>query len=131
MSRQKRSEAVHIEPVRCAKPDALKRCFRGCRLDRIAKRPFCCCQPEKRPTIDRRLDQCRLEGLFGYMDAAARIKPDRQSIRDERRKAEVIANVKAHAAELGMPAPLAAAMWEMLIESSISYEMIQFDRRED
>jgi len=68
---------------------------------------------------------------FGYMDAAARIKPDRESIRDEQRKAEVIANVKAHAAELGMPAPLAAAMWEMLVESSIAYEMIQFDRRED
>ena len=34
---------------------------------------------------------------FGYMDAAARIKPDRASVRDEARKAEVIAKVKAEA----------------------------------
>jgi len=38
---------------------------------------------------------------FGYMDAAARIKPDRASVRDELRKAEVIANVKAEARQRG------------------------------
>ena len=64
---------------------------------------------------------------FGYMDAAARIKPARATVRDEDRKADVIANVKAHAEELGVPVPLAAALWEMLVENSIAYEFIQFD----
>ena len=64
---------------------------------------------------------------FGYMDAAARIKPARDTVRDEDRKADVIANVKAHAAELGVPVPLAAALWEMLVENSIAYEFIRYD----
>lgn len=64
---------------------------------------------------------------FGYMDAAARIKPTRDTVRDEDRKADVIANVKAHAAELGVPVPLAAALWELLVENSIAYEFIRYD----
>ena len=35
---------------------------------------------------------------FGYMDAAARIKPSRSDVRDEARKAQVIANASAAAA---------------------------------
>ncbi len=64
---------------------------------------------------------------FGYMDAAARIKPGRETVRDEDRKAQVIANVKAHASARGVPVPLAAALWEMLVENSIAYELIRFD----
>ncbi len=64
---------------------------------------------------------------FGYMDAAARIKPTRDTVRDEDRKADVIANVKAYAAELGVPVPLAAALWELLVENSIAYEFIRYD----
>ncbi|WP_255454911.1 chorismate mutase [Parasphingopyxis sp. CP4] len=64
---------------------------------------------------------------FGYMDAAARIKPTRDTVRDEERKADVIANVKAYAAELGVPVPLAAALWELLVENSIAYEFIRYD----
>lgn len=64
---------------------------------------------------------------FGYMAAAARIKTDREAVRDERRKAEVIANAKAHAREHGVPEPLVAAVWEMLVESSIAYELALFD----
>ena len=68
---------------------------------------------------------------FGYMDAAARIKPSRETVRDEERKADVIANVKAYAAELGVPVPLAAALWEMLVENSIAYEFIRYDEIRD
>ncbi|WP_299327246.1 chorismate mutase [Parasphingopyxis sp.] len=68
---------------------------------------------------------------FGYMDAAARIKPTRNTVRDEGRKADVIANVKAHAAELGVSVPLAAALWEMLVENSIAYEFIRYDEIRD
>ena len=41
--------------------------------------------------IDRALVDL-LAQRFGYMDAAARIKQDRGVVRDEARKAEVIAN---------------------------------------
>ncbi len=64
---------------------------------------------------------------FRYMDAAARIKTDRNTVRDDVRKAEVIANAKAEARLAGVPEPLIAALWEMLVESSISYELAKFD----
>jgi isochorismate pyruvate lyase len=66
---------------------------------------------------------------FDYMAAAARIKTDRATIRDEARKAEVLANAKANARATGVPEPLAAALWEMLIESSIAYEMALFEAK--
>lgn len=64
-----------------------------------------------------------------YMDAAARIKSHRADVRDEARKAEVIANAHRTAAELGVPPDLAEALWEVLVEGSIAYEMERFDRR--
>ena len=64
---------------------------------------------------------------FGYMDAAARIKTDRDSVRDEVRKAEVIDNVKSAAASAGVPVEAAAALWEQLVEASIAYELKQWD----
>lgn len=64
-----------------------------------------------------------------FMDAAARIKPERNLVRDEARKAQVIANVQRHAAEKGVPAGLAADLWEMLVEASIAYELRAFDQR--
>ena len=68
-----------------------------------------------------------LSQRFGYMEAAARIKTDRNAVRDEERKAQVIANVKAHARAAGVPEPLVAALWEMLVESSIAFETARFD----
>lgn len=64
---------------------------------------------------------------FGYMEAAARIKPDRAAVRDETRKAQVLDNVKALAGETGIPVPLVAALWEMLVEGSIAYEFQHYD----
>ena len=40
---------------------------------------------------------------FGYMAAAARIKDDRNKVRDEARKAQVIDNAKRHARDAGVP----------------------------
>jgi isochorismate pyruvate lyase len=68
-----------------------------------------------------------LGARFAYMSAAARIKTDRATVRDEDRKASVIAAAKDAAREAGVPEPLVAAMWEMLVESSIAYEMAIFD----
>ena len=65
---------------------------------------------------------------FGYMDAAARIKPDREAVRDEWRKADVLAKVDSAAAELGVDRKLMARIYEDLIETSIAHEMDEFDR---
>lgn len=69
-----------------------------------------------------------LRRRFDYMDAAARIKPDRGVIRDERRKAEVIEKVRHQAAAAGLPEDAIAAIWDRLIEASIAYELEVFDR---
>lgn len=68
-----------------------------------------------------------LSRRFDYMEAAARIKTDRNTVRDEDRKAQVIAHARAHARASGVPEPLVAALWEMLVECSISFETARFD----
>lgn len=69
-----------------------------------------------------------LKRRFGYMDAAARVKPDRTAVRDERRKADVLTKVDAAAADLGVDRALMARLYEDLIETSIAYELEIFDR---
>jgi isochorismate pyruvate lyase len=68
---------------------------------------------------------------FACMDAAARIKQDRTAVRDEGRKAKVLENVKQLAISAGIPVPTMAAIWEMLIETSISYELEKWDQMRD
>ena len=72
-----------------------------------------------------------LKRRFGYMDAAARIKPDRSAVRDEWRKADVLAKVDASAAELGVDRQLMARLYEDLIETSIAHELDEFYRTRD
>ena len=84
---------------------------------------------EVRRGIDR-LDEKILALIgerFRYMDAAARIKPDRALVRDETRKAEVLVNVARHAAAARVPSAVAAELYERLIEASIAYEFERFD----
>ena len=69
-----------------------------------------------------------LELRFGYMRAAARIKPSRDAVRDEARKAQVIANAARAAETAGLPADAIADIWDRLVEASIAYEMIEWDR---
>lgn len=76
--------------------------------------------------LDREL-VVMLARRFAYMRAAARIKPDRSMVRDEARKAEVIANARAEAVRLGVPEVLVGEMWEQLVEASIAYELTAFD----
>ena len=80
--------------------------------------------------VDRAL-VALLARRFGYMDAAARIKPDRGAVRDEERKADVIDKVNAAAAEAGIPVPLVAELWETLVEGSIAYEFDRYDEIRD
>jgi isochorismate pyruvate lyase len=69
-----------------------------------------------------------LERRFGYMRAAARIKPDRGVVRDETRKAQVIGNARADALARGLPADSLADIWDRLVEASIDYELVEWDR---
>lgn len=78
--------------------------------------------------VDRALVDL-LARRFGYMDAAARIKPERAHVRDEARKAQVIANARARARETGIPEAPIADLWDQLVEASITYELEAFDRR--
>ena len=65
--------------------------------------------------VDRQL-VALIKRRFGYMDAAARIKPDRSAVRDEWRKADVLAKVDASAAHIGVDRALMARLYEDLVE---------------
>lgn len=69
-----------------------------------------------------------LERRFGYMRAAARIKPNRKAVRDEERKASVIAAAVAEAEKRGVPGDVVAELWERLVEGSIAYEFDVWDK---
>src|SRR5690606_6586801 len=62
-----------------------------------------------------------------FMDAAARIKTDRAAVRDVARVEQVVANVKAEAAHVGLSEEIAEAVWRALIEASIQYEQGRWD----
>lgn len=77
--------------------------------------------------VDREL-VALLVRRFGYMDAAARIKPDRGAVRDEARKAQVIDNVAREAEAAGLEPARLRAVWNELVEQSIAYEAVRWDR---
>ena len=91
----------------------------------------CTTMMEVRHGVDR-LDEeivALLAERFRYMGAAARIKPERAAVRDEARKAEVIANARRLAEGEGSPAEAVAEVYERLVEASIAYEFERFDAR--
>jgi len=62
-----------------------------------------------------------------YMDAAARIKPERHAVRDNARVEEVVAKVKAAARDAGLSEAIAEPVWRTLIERCIAYEFEVWD----
>ena len=56
-----------------------------------------------------------------------RLPWERAAVRDEARKAAVIAAAQAEAQRLGAPQERIADLWEVLVESSIAYEFEQWD----
>ena len=89
----------------------------------------CTNMAEVRHGVDR-LDEeivALLAERFRYMEAAARIKPDRAAVRDEARKAQVIANAVRSIAEQSGPQDAVAAVYDCLVEQSIAYEFTRFD----
>jgi isochorismate pyruvate lyase len=105
--------------------------IRRCMTSTILPGEACTTMAEVRAGVDQ--VDCEIVKLlarrFAYMDAAARIKPERGQVRDEARKAEVIANARANARAAGLPEDVIAALWDRLVEASIAYEFVEFDRR--
>src|SRR3546814_7477193 len=92
----------------------------------------CTTMAEVRRGVDR-LDEeiaALLAERFRYMEAAARIKPDREAVRDEWRKADVIAKVSSAAAREGGPAARIGLHYDALLAHSIAYEFERYEERE-
>ncbi len=89
----------------------------------------CTTLAEVRAGVDA-LDAALVELLarrFAYMRAAARVKPARAGVRDEVRKAKVIAAARQAALARGVPVGLVGDFWERLVEASIAYELEAWD----
>ena len=75
----------------------------------------------------------KLVGLLAerqqLIEAAGKVKPARQTVRDEARIAEVIRLVLAEAQAQNLSAEIAEPVWRQLIESSIAHEFSVFDKR--
>ena len=75
----------------------------------------------------------KLVGLLSerqqLIEAAGKVKPVRQTVRDEARIEEVIRLVLAEAQAQNLSAEIAEPVWRQLIESSIAHEFSVFDKR--
>ena len=102
-------------------------------LDDLAARTApdaCQTMAEVRDGVDR-LDRALvalIKERAGYMEAAARIKPSRNVVRDESRIEDVVSKVKTAAAAAGLSDAIAEPVWRELVERSIAYEFEVWDR---
>ena len=78
-------------------------------------------------TLDRQLVALIAERAR-YMEAAARIKPGRDTVRDDWRVNDVLTKVKAEAEQAGLRVSIAEPVWRELVERSIQYEFEVWDR---
>ena len=91
----------------------------------------CQSMQEVRYEIDR-LDEILVELIYErqcFMDAAARIKGSRDLVRDNQRVEQVVANVLAASAKVGLNLQIAEKVWRTMIEECIQYELKSFDRQ--
>ena len=63
-----------------------------------------------------------------FIGEAARIKASRDAVRDEPRIEDVIAKVRASAAQAGMDPAFIEPIYRDLVERSIAHELGEFDR---
>lgn len=63
-----------------------------------------------------------------YMDAAARIKPDRDAVFDQARIDDVVQKVLAAAEPAGLSPAIAEPVWRLLIDRCIAHEFATYDR---
>jgi isochorismate pyruvate lyase len=101
-------------------------------MTEIVKPANCRTMPEIREGIDE-LDR-RIVALLAermrYIEAAARVKETRGTVRDEWRKADVIDKAKAAARSAKLDERVVADVYEILVERSIAHEFVVFDRLE-
>jgi len=76
--------------------------------------------------LDRLLVQLIAERQ-GYMEAAARIKPGREDVRDEARIQDVLTKVLEAARAAGLSADIAEPVWRAMIEACIAHEFEAYD----
>ncbi|HRX74573.1 MAG TPA: chorismate mutase [Hyphomonas sp.] len=84
---------------------------------------------EVRYEIDR-IDRLLVEILAerqSFMDAAARIKGDRNIVHDRARIEDVVAKVKAACGPAGLSPAIAEPVWRTLIDRCIAYEFGSYD----
>ena len=63
-----------------------------------------------------------------YMEAAARIKPDRDAVHDDARIEDVVAKVLASAQVQHLSPDIAEPVWRTLIDRCIAHEFAVYDR---
>jgi isochorismate pyruvate lyase len=63
-----------------------------------------------------------------YMDAAARIKPNRDAVFDQARIDDVLAKVLAAAGPAGLSPDIAEPVWRLLIDRCIAHEFGTWDQ---
>ena len=66
-----------------------------------------------------------------YMDAAARIKPDRDAVFDQARIDDVVAKVLVAAEAHHLSPDIAEPVWRLLIDRCIAHEFATWDRTRD
>jgi isochorismate pyruvate lyase len=90
----------------------------------------CCSMAEVREGVDA-LDRALVILLAErqrYMDAAARIKPDRSVVHDDARIEDVVQKVLAAAGPAGLSPAIAEPVWRTLIDRCIAHEFETWDR---
>ena len=99
-------------------------------IDRRVAPEACLDMAEVRHGVDA-LDRALVQLLAErerYMDAAARIKPDRSVVHDDARIEDVVRKVLAAAAAAGLSPAIAEPVWRTLIDRCIAHEFATFDR---
>jgi isochorismate pyruvate lyase len=92
----------------------------------------CRTRGQVRAAIDR-IDRALVALLAerqGYIEAAARIKTDRNRVHDDARIEDVVAKVIAEGREAGLSPEIAEPVWRELIARSIAHEFRVFDARQ-
>ncbi len=90
-----------------------------------------CSMNDLRQDIDQ-LDRKIVELLSirqGFMEQAARIKQDRDTIRDEARIEDVVSKVLHHGEKVGANTDMVEKIYRDMIEWSINYEMGVFEAK--
>ena len=109
-----------------APPNAFEREEENCM---IPKPEHCKTMTDVRAGVDA-LDRELVRILVvrqGYMDAAARIKQDRDAVYDAERIEDVVSKVLVAAKEQGLNPDIAEPVWRKLIERCIAHEFEQWD----